>query len=237
MERLGQAEVWRAGERFPARRLRRDAVELAVAYALILATIWTLRPVQTWLYWLAVAWIAATSWISFPGWSGLGFRRRGFRRSMWVVPAAMALAAAAHTMAAHLHTLRHPMALRGWLLTFGGYAVWAFVQQYLLQGYFLLRLLRLLPRREWAVIAAALMFTAAHLPNPILVPLTLVWGMVACFVFLRYRNIYPLAAAHAILGITVAVTIPGPVVHNMRVGIGYLRYHAPPAAGGRSSAH
>jgi hypothetical protein len=45
-------------------------------------------------------------------------------------------------------------------------------------------------------------------------------------VFLRCRNVYPLAMAHAILGITVAVTIPGPVVHNMRVGLGYLRYHA-----------
>jgi hypothetical protein len=39
--------------------------------------------------------------------------------------------------------------------------------------------------------------------------------------------VYPLALAHAVLGITVAITIPGPVVHNMRVGLGYLRYHAP----------
>ena len=30
--------------------------------------------------------------------------------------------------------------------------------------------------------------------------------------------------AHAILGITVAITIPGPVVHNMRVGLGYVTY-------------
>jgi hypothetical protein len=44
-------------------------------------------------------------------------------------------------------------------------------------------------------------------------------------VFLRYRNLYPLALAHAILGITVAITIPGPMMHNMRVGLGYLKYH------------
>jgi hypothetical protein len=30
--------------------------------------------------------------------------------------------------------------------------------------------------------------------------------------------------AHAILGITVAITVPGPVDHNMRVGLGYLTY-------------
>jgi len=31
--------------------------------------------------------------------------------------------------------------------------------------------------------------------------------------------------AHAVLGITVAIAVPGPVDHNMRVGLGYLRYH------------
>lgn len=224
---VSRAVVFRSGEPVPRARLRQDLVELAAGYALILATIWTPRPVQTWFYWLALAWIAGTSWISFPGWQALGFRRKGFRASLWVAVAALILAAIAHAVAFRLHTLRQPIALRGWILTFGGYAVWSFVQQYLLQGFFLFRLLRLVPRREWAGVAAALMFTTAHLPNPILTPLTLIWGTCACFVFLRHRNIYPLAIAHAILGITVAITVPGPVVRNMRVGLGYLRYHAP----------
>jgi len=227
MERRHQAAALRAGEMIPARRMRRDAAELAVGYGLILATVWTPRPLQAWFYWTAILWIAASTWISFPGWAALGFRRQGFLSALWVAVAAAAVAVAAHAAAVHFHTLREPMALRGWLFTFGGYTVWSFVQQYLLQGYFLLRLLRLLPRREWAAVAAAVIFAAAHLPNPILTPLTLVWGLCACFVFLRARNIYPLAMAHAILGITIAVTIPGPVVRNMRVGIGYLRYHAP----------
>jgi len=64
----------------------------------------------------------------------------------------------------------------------------------------------------------------AHLPSPILTALTLVWGYVACLVFQRYRNIYIPAIAHAIFGICIAVTIPGPVDHNMRVGLGYLTY-------------
>jgi len=57
--------------------------------------------------------------------------------------------------------------------------------------------------------------------------LTLVWGFASCLVFLRYRNLYPLAIAHAIFGISIAITVPGPVVRNMRVGLGYLRYHYP----------
>jgi hypothetical protein len=58
----------------------------------------------------------------------------------------------------------------------------------------------------------------------VLTPITFIWGFAACLLFLHYRNIYPLMIAHAILGITVAITIPGPVDHNMRVGLGYLRY-------------
>jgi membrane protease YdiL (CAAX protease family) len=199
---------------------------LCVGYGLIFATIWTPRPQQQWLYWISVTWILASTWASFPGWQALGFRRGGFLRSLWVVFAALVFAASAIAAAIKLQTLRHPISARGWVMTFGGYTLWSFVQQFLLQGYFLFRLLRLLSRPEWAVLAAAVIFAAAHLPNPILTPITLVWGLVACIVFLRYRNVYPLAVAHAILGITIAITIPGPVIHNMRVGLGYLTYHA-----------
>jgi hypothetical protein len=33
-----------------------------------------------------------------------------------------------------------------------------------------------------------------------------------------------LALAHAILGISIGITIPGSIDHNMRVGISYLTY-------------
>jgi hypothetical protein len=212
-------------EKAERRRKDRPLLELCVGYGLILATIWTPRPQQQWLWWISVAWIATTTWASFPGWPELGFRRGGFLRSLWVVFAALVLAASAIMVAVNLHTLRHPISARSWVMTFGGYTVWSFVQQFLLQGYFLFRLLRLLPRPEQAVMVAAGIFSAAHLPNPILTPITLIWGLTACIVFLRYRNVYPLAVAHAILGITVAITVPGPMMHNMRVGLGYLTYH------------
>jgi len=90
----------------------------------------------------------------------------------------------------------------------------------------------LLPGARSAAAAAAIIFAIAHLPNPILTSVTLLWGFAACVVFLRYRNLYPLALAHAILGITLAISVPGPVVRNMRVGLGYLTYgrtHRPAA--------
>ena len=208
---------------------RRPLIELSVGYGLILATIWTPRPWQGWLWWLTAGWVVVTSVFAFPGWEAAGVRRGGFLASLWVVVASALISACAVIVAIQINTLRHPISGRGWLMTFGGYTVWSFVQQFLLQGYFLFRLVRLLPRREWAAIAAAGMFALAHLPNPILTPVTFIWGLVACLVFLRCRNVFPLALAHALLGITVAITIPGPVVRNMRVGLGYLRYHAPRA--------
>lgn len=215
---------------------QRAAFDITLAYGLILATIWTPRPLQRWIYLAATAWVIFSAWRSFPGWNALGFRMGGFWRSSWVIAAGAALAAGAVWTAIRLHTLREPVSGRGWIMTFGGYVVWSFAQQFLLQSYFLWRLRKLISNQRIAAIAAAGIFAAAHLPNPILTPVTLLWGLCACLVFLRHRNLYPLAITHAMLGICVAVTIPGPVVHNMRVGLGYLRYHphlhhmGPPAA-------
>jgi membrane protease YdiL (CAAX protease family) len=115
---------------------------------------------------------------------------------------------------------------------YAGYIVFSIVQQALLQSYFLLRFLRLTRRpasSQTAALAAAAIFSAAHLPNPILTCCTFLWGLAACLFFLRYRNLYSLSIAHAILGITLAICVPGPVIRNMRVGLGYLTYHAPRA--------
>jgi hypothetical protein len=68
------------------------------------------------------------------------------------------------------------------------------------------------------------LFAVAHLPNPILTVITLFFGLASCYFYLYYRNLVPLALAHAILGISIGITIPGSLDHNMRVGISYLTY-------------
>lgn len=199
-------------------------IEIAVAYGLILATIWSPRPEQHWLYLAATAWIVLTTWFSFPGWGALGFQRAGLLQSSWVAGAALVIVLAATQIAGLLHTLRGPLAARGLIMTFGGYAVFSVVQQFLMQSYFLLRFRQALRNDLYAVFAAVATFAIAHLPNPILTPLTLLWGFCACLVFIRWRNLLPLGIAHAMLGIGVALTVPGPVIHNMRVGLGYVQY-------------
>lgn len=218
-----------AGNSIAARSRPRDLLELSVGYALILLVIWTPRSAQRPLYIAAVLWIVLVTILSFNGSNPDDFKAMGLHvsaplHSLWIAGAALALAAVAIATAAGLHTLHVPPAPLLFIRRYWGYAIWACLQQFLLQDFFLLRLLRLLPTRIAAVIAAAILFALAHLPNPVLTPITLIWGLAACLVFLRYRNIYSVAVAHAVLGITLAITIPGPVDHNMRVGLGYLTY-------------
>ena len=75
-----------------------------------------------------------------------------------------------------------------------------------------------------AVWAAALLFSAAHLPSPVLTLLSFIGGLVFCELFRRYRNILPLGLVHAMLGLTIAATFPDSLLHHMRVGLGYLLY-------------
>jgi membrane protease YdiL (CAAX protease family) len=206
-----------------AHSARRVITEAAVGYGLIMAVIWTPRPYQRWLWWVASATVASICAISWDGAKAMGLRAANFLRSFWVVGAALLMAAAAIAIAVRLHTLKLPAGVLAFVEAYFAYAVWTFVQQFLLQDFFLLRFLRLFPAR-WAAFVAAALFALAHVPNPVLAPITLLWGLAACLIFLRYRNLYPLALAHAIFGITIAITVPGHVDHNMRVGLGYLTY-------------
>ena len=208
----------------PANRTCRDLVELGIGYALILIVIWTPRPWQRLLYFAAAVYLIAILWISFPGWQAMGLRIANLLRSLWIVGVALLAAATAMLVAARMHTLLWPGGLLPFLHRYLGYALWALFQQVLLQDFFLQRLLRLTRSQGSAALAAAIIFSLAHLPNPILTAVTFVWGLAACKLFLHYRNLYPLALAHAILGIAIAMTIPGPVTRNMRVGLGYLTY-------------
>jgi membrane protease YdiL (CAAX protease family) len=217
---------------------KRALIELALAYALILAVIWSPRPWQRILWILAVGSVAAMTVRSWEGGQSVGLRSKNFLRSLWVPLVALAFAVAAVMLAVHLQSLRLPypfptsMAQTNspfghtllFVKTFWGYALWTFVQQFLLQGFFLLRMLQIIPSPKTAAFAAATLFALAHIPNPVLAIATLLWGFAACVIFLRYRNLYPLAIAHAIFGVTLAITVPPPLIRNMRVGLGYLTY-------------
>jgi hypothetical protein len=210
------------------RSKRRILLELAVSYSLIMLVIWTPRPWQKHLWWVAAAAVLITAAMSFDGFKPMGLHAANFFKSIWIAGVALLLAAIAIFVAIHLDTLRLPPGgARAFIKTYWAYALWSGVQQLLLQGFFLPRFIGISKSQGYAALLAATLFALAHLPNPILTPVTFIWGLAACLFFLHYRTLLPLALAHAILGITIAITIPGPVDHNMRVGYGYLIYHRP----------
>lgn len=208
---------------------------MLIGYGLILVVVWTPDPWQRFLYWFAFDFIAVISWLRRRAAETNGLGLTGLLPSLWIVAAAIAVALGSLALARHLHTL-HP--LYGPLpvaLHLAGYALWALMQQFILQIYVLLRLFRLGLQRRSAIAVAVILFSIAHIPNPLLVPLTLIWGAASCVFFLRYRNLYALALAHGILGMTLAVTVPNHIHHHMRVGLGYIEYQTHHAHGGPKS--
>lgn len=206
------------------RTRRRDLVELSGIYALILIVIWTPRPWQAALWVVASAIMIYIAWLSFEGLRPMGLCTANLVRSLWAVAFAMGVAGIAVMLAVRMHTLHIPETPWLCLRKYGLYVLWAAVQQIILQWFFLARARRLLPDAASAAALTAGLFAVAHLPNPVLTLITLVFGLASCLFFLHYRNLVPLAIAHAILGISIGITIPGAIDHNMRVGIGYLTY-------------
>jgi len=203
----------------------RDSLELAICYGLILSVIWLPNPAQRFVFWTALAWILTTTLIERPDVAALGLRPSGLRCSFWITASALLLAGLLIVAARELHTLHTLQGSGSAIYHVTGYVLWAFEQQFILQDYFLLRLLRILPNQSAALLAAALLFSTAHLPGLLLTGASLSWGIVSCYLFLRCRNLYALGLAHGILGLCLAISVPDTLTHHMMVGLGYLRYH------------
>jgi len=153
----------------------------------------------------------------------LGLSWRGFVSSLWILPAAVALAVGGVFLARFGGTL-HPL-YNGDFAHAGGYVLWTVYQQFLLQDFFMPRLTRVLSS-DAAVAVAAVLFAVAHLPNIPLTIATLLWGAVSCALFRRYRSLYVFGLAQGLLGLCFAICIPDAMHHHMRVGLGYFHYHA-----------
>lgn len=202
----------------------REIVDLAIGYGLIVTILWTRNPEQRFFYWAAFVWIASTGWLSRNRSRPIGLGVQGLGRSLWIAAGATALFFLGVGIAAHVHALHKLYGPLPFGLHMAEYTLWALMQEYVLQVYVLLRLLRLGMRRGSAVALTTLLFALVHIPNPVLVPAVLIWGAVACLLYLRYRNLYPLAIAHGLLGMCIAICVPNALHHHMRVGIGYLEY-------------
>jgi hypothetical protein len=201
---------------------QRDIAELLIAFAAIITILWL--PTREQLIFGPIALLAplVAVLLNRPTLNQLGLGLRGLVRSLWILAAALALTVIsvyAAKGAGTFHPLYHPD-----LSHVYGYVLWTMYQQFLLQDFFMPRLTRVLAS-DAAIAVAAILFSAAHLPNLTLAAATLVWGFVSCLLFRRYHNLYMIGLAQGILGLCFAVCVPDALIHHMRVGLGYWNYH------------
>jgi membrane protease YdiL (CAAX protease family) len=120
-----------------------------------------------------------------------------------------------HDFQAHLIQVRRVL----------NYAAFCLLQQVALNSYLTNRLLYAFEETWPAALVAGTVFAALHWPNPVLVPLTFVGGVVMSWLFARERNILPLAAGQAVIGTLTWWAFPVAWHHGMRVGPGFYTFH------------
>jgi len=203
----------------------KSGIQLLLVLSTIEATLWSEGKTQVRWYVVATATLILCVVWGRPKANELGVGWRGFLGACWVLPVAAIASSAILLMAWQAGTLRvlygrEPVYLHG-----VGYAIWALEQQFILNSFFYRRFENLMGDNIRALVATAVLFSLVHIPNPVLVPATLLAGLFFVAAFRRFRNIYPLAVSHALLGLTLAVSIPDHWIHHMRVGLGFFRFH------------
>ncbi|MDE2049847.1 MAG: hypothetical protein KGL45_10880 [Gammaproteobacteria bacterium] len=198
--------------------------QVLLVYASLEGALWTAGAVQSLFIALTVALAVAWSFSERYAWRDLGLDPASIRRGWWIAPVGAAVAALILLAAWLSHTLRWPASGMVICLNIALSLTWAFAQQFLAQSFFFLHFEYLLRSGRRAVIATALLFSSAHIPNPVLMPVTLAGGLILSELFRRHRTLYLLAVAHALVALALAISVPEIVLHDMRVGIGYISY-------------
>ena len=203
---------------------KRLVAQMSIVYGLILASIWTPEGVLKVLLMMG----AAITLLVFAGDGSYSWREMGLgwpSSRAWGITLIVGLA-----LALSVPLISRLLGLNGApfrILSFQQswrYALWSLEQEFILQSFLFLRV-ESLTRSRWAVIGAASLFAVAHVPSPILTVLSLIGGLIFCDLFRRFRNIYPLGAVHALLGLNIASSFSERWLRHMRVGIGYLTFH------------
>lgn len=196
---------------------------LAVAYGLLEGALWTAGEAQKVFSLMFLLWIVGTTISERPALKEIGLATSGLAgasRALLYSAIAFGVMVGLATWFGTLRSLASGFAFSH----AAGYVLWSFIQEFILNAYFFLTLEKLLSDGRKAMWGAIALFVLAHLPNPILMAATLLLSFAFVPLFRRYRNIYPLGLGHAVLGITLALSVPENWLAHMRVGLGYLHF-------------
>jgi hypothetical protein len=201
---------------------RRRRVAEAFAFSLVsIAYIW-LRPLWwSWSLLIPLALVAVSFVWHSESFESLGLSLRAFASAVaawrwWLASCAASLIALTwFETATTIHVIYR------WC----GYAAWCVLQQLLFQNMAYRRLRDGLGASWKTSSIAGAMFAAAHVPNPILVPATFLWGTVSTRLFEARPSVPVLGVTQALLSAMLYVITPAALNGQFRVGPGYWSPH------------
>jgi hypothetical protein len=200
---------------------RLAAVEVLGVYTLLVLYIWRLHFLFSPLWVLLLAFVIATHVLRGETPRMLGFRLD----TLWpcaraYAPFVLIVALLLLGLGISLHTMRD-VSPGDVAQIFVGYCGWGTFQQYLLNGYFVNRLLLVTNGSRFAgavPLVAGALFSGAHALNPFLMVVTFVAGCIAAAAYIKYRNLYFLGLAHALIGTLLVLVVPDSISHHLVVG-------------------
>ena len=202
-----------------------SALEALLVYAGIITYIWRWQHTypRTWIFLWGI--ILVSHVVHRDTFRSLGLSLAGMRaNAQLTLPIALAVYVPVILYGFARHALILVPVNRHAVASLVGYGVWCAFQQYLAQSYFHNRLMEAIHNRHLSSLLVGVIFGSAHIPNPILMVATTVAGFIFAEIFARHRNIWPIALAQAVGGLLLAAVSPASLMHNMRVGPGYLFY-------------
>ncbi len=211
-----------------ARTFRRPWLEPVVFTALALVYLWAIAtlyivPLSAAFLVVVVAIPVASNIVHRDGPRALGFRLDNFLRAAGPVGLATAIGMVLVIGLGLAAGKEIRLSGKFWY-HMATYPLWGLVQQWALQGFVYRRLRESMPAGR-AALAAALLFAALHVPNPALVPFTLIGGYVWCRLYERRPNLFALALSHGWLASVVGMAIPKSWVYGLRVGALFFHFH------------
>jgi hypothetical protein len=196
--------------------------ELLIAILIVLTTeayIWVFAPNGLWFVLIPIA-LLLVLWRKqqqTPATLGLALSecRRAFRqwRWLWLITVALFLLLGRSVLG------DPKILLRGCL-----YFVWCSLQQLLFQSVVCAVLRKRVSRCWMAALIAGLVFSLLHLPNPILMPATLLWGICCCLMFEKCQSIFALALLQVMLSSILIWVTPPALSRDFRTGPSYYRW-------------
>jgi hypothetical protein len=193
------------------------------AFAFVMLFIWKLQPFHPWLAILVPAFTVATHAARREDIRRLGFGRKDFHAALPLLLGAGAAACLFLAGGALAGTMRR-MTPGEIALGFAAYVVWGVFQQYLLNAFLGNRLAEFAgrPRSPLVPLAAATLFSLAHLPNWFLMAVTFAGGYLSVRVYQRYRSLYVLGIAHALIAFSLFLAVPDSISGHFLIGPRYV---------------